>query len=238
VLRFSTAAVGEEAVMAGGDGRSSAGRLGPGQRRGLAVVVVAVALLGWVVPALANGPETGSDPSVTLTVTPSDFVGVGETVTVTGTGFPANAPGTIRQCGGTIAAPQCDQAVAATFMTTATGTIPPTPVVAKRIIDTGTTTFNCGVQACALLATAGGRSSQHHLGIAGAGTLVPASTSPSSTAAVNTLPTLVVSPTTIALQSFWLTAVCPVLRRLVTAVPFVQQLLTSLRNAFGCPPIG
>lgn len=44
------------------------------------------------------------------------------------------------------AGPQCDLPVAATFVTTATGRIPATNVTVKRIVDTGTSTFNCGVQ--------------------------------------------------------------------------------------------
>lgn len=139
------------------------------------------ALLVAVLPASGDTPETGSDPNVTLTVTPSDALSDGQVVTVTGAGFPANTAGTIRQCGGSATPPTCDLTVNVAFVTTAAGDIPPTSVSVERIIDTGTTTFNCGVQACALVATAGGRTSQHHVRMAGAGTSVPTSATSTST---------------------------------------------------------
>ena len=69
-------------------------------RRGITAAGLAVAVLVFVLPAFADTPESGSDPSVTLAVAPNDFVGSGQTVSVTGAGFPANTPGVIRQCGG------------------------------------------------------------------------------------------------------------------------------------------
>lgn len=152
-----------------------------GWRGSLALLGLAVAVVAAVVPAMADVPETGTDPNVTLTVTPADGLSDGQVVTVTGAGFPPNTSGTIRQCGGSVTAPQCDLTVSVPFVTTATGQIPPTSVTVERIIDTGTTTFNCGVQACALVATAGAASSQHHIRMAGAGTSVPPSSSSSST---------------------------------------------------------
>lgn len=155
-------------------------------RGSLALAGLVVAVLVGVLPAFGDTPETGSDPNVTLTVTPSDFLSDGQVVTVTGTGFAPNTAGTIRQCGGTIAAPQCDLTVTASFVTTASGEIPPTSVTVERIIDTGTTTFNCGVQACALVATAGDRTSQHHIRMAGAGTSVPTTTTTPTTSSSST----------------------------------------------------
>lgn len=158
-------------------------------RGSVALGGLAVALCLAVLPALADTPESGLDPNVTLTVTPSDFLTDGQVVTVTGAGFTPNTAGTTRECGGTVAAPQCDLTVMASFVTTASGEIPPTSVTVERIIDTGTTTFNCGVQACALVATAGERTSQHHIRMAGAGTSVPTTTSttaPTTTTSAST----------------------------------------------------
>ena len=199
---------------------------------------LAVAVLVFVLPAFADTPEFGSDPSVTLTVTPDDFVGNGQTVLVTGAGFPANTPGVIRQCGGPPAAPQCDADIAATFVTTATGDIPPTPVTAERIVDTGTTTFNCGVQQCFLVASAGGRTSQHHLSIAGAGTLVPTSTS-SSTTTTTTSPsttTTTTIPATVPIPGANL--VCPLLQSFLGSFPFLSGLIGGLLAVFGCGAVG
>ncbi len=88
-----------------------------------------------------------------------------------------------------------DLTVNVAFVTTATGDIPPTSVSVKRIIDTGTTTFNCGVQACAMVAAAGGRTSQHHVRMAGAGTSVPTSATSTSTSSTSTPPSSSTSTT-------------------------------------------
>ena len=91
-----------------------------------------------------------------------------------GTGFPANTSGLIRECGGSVAAPECDTILSGFFITTATGDFPPTPMTVNRVITTfGSTTYNCSVQACALVADAGGKSSRHHISFAGAGTSHP-----------------------------------------------------------------
>ena len=213
------------------------GRLSPRRRRGLVVTGLAMALLFAVLPAFGDTPESGSDPNVTLTVTPDDLVGVGQQVTVTGAGFPPNTPGIIRQCSGTVAAPQCDMAVAATFVTTASGEIPPTVVTAKRILDTGTTTFNCGVQACALVATAGGTSSRHHIAIAGAGTVVPTSTSVPPSSSSTILPpstTIPPAPSTTIPPVFDRNLICAILQSLVEPLAFLGGLITNLLAVFGC----
>lgn len=206
-------------------GRRPVAALPRSRRRGLVLAGLAVAVLLTVLPAFADTPETGTDPAVTLTVTPSDGLSDGQVVTVTGTGFPAGTAGTIRECGGTAAAPQCDLTVTAAFVTTANGTIPPTSVTVERIIDTGTTTFNCGVQSCMLLASAGGRASQHHIRMAGPGTSIPSSSIPPTS-----LPPLPV------LQGHEL--VCTILQDLLQPFPFVRGLITSLLVLFGCPATG
>ena len=150
-------------------------------------------------------------------------------MSVTGAGFPANTLGVIRQCGGPAAAPQCDADVAATFVTTVAGDIPPTPVTAERLVDTGTTTFNCGVQQCFLVASSGGRTSQHHMSVAGAGTLVPTSVSPSTTT-TTTIPATVPIP----VANF----VCPVLQSFLGSFPFLRGLIGSLLAVLGCGAVG
>lgn len=182
--------------MAGTHGGTWVGGLRPRWRR-LSVGGLALVLLALMLPAFADTPQTGTDPSVTLNVTPSTGLADGQTVTVTGAGFPAGTAGVIRQCGGTVTAPQCDPTTATPFVTTAAGAIPPTAVTVKRIVNTGATTFNCGVQACALVATAGGKSSQHQVRMAGAGTVVPtSSTTTSATTSSTVATTTTSSPTT------------------------------------------
>ena len=145
--------------MGGWRGGTSVGGLGARWRR-LGVAVVAFALLTLVVPAFADTPQTGLDPSVTLNVSPSTGVPDGQVVTVTGTGFPGNGR-RHPAVWGHRDSPQCDPATSTPFVTTAAGTIPPTPFSTKRIVNTGATTFNCGAQTCFLLATAGPKSAQH-----------------------------------------------------------------------------
>ena len=229
------------------------------QRRVLAVVVLAV--IGGALPAFANGPETGADPTVTLTVIPSDFLFDGQTVTVFGTGFPPNTQGTIRECGGTAAAPDCDQTVNVPFTTTAAGTIPTTSVTVKRIINTGSTTYNCGAQSCWLVATAGEKSSQHHIRMASAGTSIPGPTSsipptsspptsgppttvpPTTTPPTSIVPTTVppttILPTSIPLPTLPPTsgALCDGLRALRVVFPGLSGLFTILLQLFSCPPV-
>ena len=126
-------------------------------------------------PAGADTPETGLDPNVTLTVNPDDGLSDGQTVMVTGTGFAPNAAGLIRECAGSVALPECDTVVSGIFFTDASGVIPPSPMTVNRVITTFTTTYNCGISACALVAAAGGKSSRHHISFAGAGTIPPTS---------------------------------------------------------------
>ena len=224
------------------DGGRMTGRMGSG----LFVVGVAMAVLIAVVPAFGDTPESGPDPSVTLTVTPDDQLANGQTVTVTGTGFPPNSAGVIRQCGGSAAAPQCEPGIAAAFLTTSAGDIPPTSVTVERIVDTGTTTFNCGVQQCFLVATAGGRTAQHHISILGAGTVVPTSTSSTSTSTTVTSSTSTsstststsTSSTTTTLPATAFDQVCRVLRALLVPFPFLGQLVGSLLAVLRCAPVG
>ena len=194
------------------------------QCRWMVVIGIAVAVVAAITPAQADTPETGIDPTVTLTVTPSDGLSDGQTVTVTGTGFPPNTQGTINECGGTILMPQCDDLINVPFNTTANGDIPPTTVTLKRIVNTGSTTFNCGAQSCAVVARAGGKMSQHHIRMAGAGTSIP---NPSSSTSSTTTTSLVPLP-----QGG---AVCGLLRQLFGPFPFLSGLLTNLLSVLGCP---
>lgn len=198
-----------------------------GRRRAVLAGLV-LSLLVVVLPAFGDTPETGSDPNVTLTVTPDDLLAPGQTVMVTGTGFPPSTAGTIRQCGLVAGTPQCDLDVAATFTTGPSGEIPATAVTVTRIIDTGSTTFNCGVQTCVLLATAGDRSSQHRFRILGAGTLLPSST----TATSSTVPT----PTTTLLPS--VPSLCAVVQAILEPFPSLRGILDTLLGFLGCRPAG
>jgi hypothetical protein len=181
--------------MAGSHGGLGS-RLGARWRR-LGMAGIVLALLALMLPAFADTPQTGVDPSVTLTVSPSTGLADGQRVTVTGTGFPAAAVGTMRQCGGAGPAVQCDLATMTPFVTTAAGAIPPTAFAVKRVVNTGATTFNCGVQACAIVATAGAKSSQHQVRMAGAGTVVTTSSTTTSSvlSASTTTTTTSVPPT-------------------------------------------
>ena len=143
--------------MTDGRGVFSGSRFGSGLRQGLFVVGLAAALLVAGLPAGADTPETGLDPNVTLTVNPDDGLSDGQTVMVTGTGFAPNAAGLIRECAGSVAVPECDTVVSGIFFTDASGVIPPSPMTVKRVITTFTTTYNCGISACALVAAAGGK---------------------------------------------------------------------------------
>ena len=65
-------------------------RLSRASRVGMVLSGLLVTALVAVLPALADTPETGNSPGVTLTVTPSDGLIDGQVVSVTGTGFPPN----------------------------------------------------------------------------------------------------------------------------------------------------
>ncbi len=227
----------------GDSGRSRSGHVGPGPRRGMFVAGLLVAVLGAVLPAWAHGPESGSNPNVTLTVNP-DTASDQQVVMVTGAGFPPNAAGLIRQCAGSIVAPECDTVVSGFFTTTSTGAIDPSPMTVQRVIHTFTTTYNCSVQACALVATAGGASSQHHITILGAGTSVPTSTSiPTSTSPTTaptqtTAPPTTTPPTTVPPPT---TTLLPPITNLLCAIlgpvsALLGGLLDGLLTALGCPP--
>jgi hypothetical protein len=226
--------------------------MAPASRRGLFLVGLALAVFVVGLPASAHTPETGLQAGVTLTVTPSDNVQNGESVTVTGFGFPVFTDGVIRQCGGTVAAPQCDPLVVGQFRTGSTHHLPPTLVVARRYIDTGSTTFNCGAQACAFVATAGNATSQHHISILGAGTSSvidgPTSTSPTTSATTMPTETTVATPTTVptattiptttttVVQAGLLCDLLGALRRALGS--FLGGLFDGLLNLFNCPPTG
>ncbi len=234
--------------MADGRGGFSISRFGPGVRRGLFVAGLAAALLVGGLPAGADGPESGLDPSVTLTVNPDDNLTDGQSVMVSGAGFPANVPGLIRECGGSVAAPACDTVVSGIFLTGGDGTFPPTPMTVNRVITTfASTTFNCGVQACAIVADAGGKSSRHHITFAGAGTVIPTTsptTGPPPTTAppattipgATTLPppttvppvTTVPPPTTIPITNL----LCALLQPISN---LLGGILNGLLAALGCP---
>jgi hypothetical protein len=234
----------KEATMHGGFWIRQLGRVAPGVRRGLLVTVVAGAVLASGLPASANGPESGADPSVTMTVSPSDNLLDGQSVYATGSGWPTFADGIIRQCGITAAGPQCDQAVAGQFKTGAAPVLPKTLVQVKRYVNTGTTTFNCGVQACALVATAGGKTSQHHIAILGAGTSSSIDEGPATTAGTmdtttSTSPaTTVPSPTTTVAGPGTAGLVCNLLTGLRGILGgLLAGLFDSLLTFFGCPPV-
>lgn len=169
-------------------------RLGVRWRR-LAVGGIVLVLMALMLPAFADTPQTGIDPSVTLTVSPSTGLADGQGVTVTGNGFPGGTVGIMRQCGGAVAAPQCDLTTTTPFFTTPAGAIPPTPFAVKRIVNTGATTFNCGVQACAIVATAGAKSSQHSVRMASAGTVLTTSSTTSSVPSASSTTTTTVQTT-------------------------------------------
>ncbi len=198
-------------------------------RRRAALAGLVLSLFVVVLPAFGDTPEFGPDPNVTLTVTPDDLLANGQTVMVTGTGFPPNTAGTIRRCGVVAGTPQCDVDVAATFTTGPSGEIPPTAVTVTRIVDTGSTTFNCGVQACVLVATAGDRSSQHGVRILGAGTLVPSST----TATSSTMP----ASTTTSLPPS-VPSLCAPVQAILEPFPFLRSFLDALLVSIGCPARG
>lgn len=224
--------------MAAGRGRFSISRVGPGVRRGLFASGLAAAVLVAGLPAGAHTPEHGLDPSVTLTVSPDDALTDGQNVWVTGTGFPANAAGLIRECGGSVAVPECDTVVQGFFSTNSAGEIPPSPMTVNRVINTFTTSYNCGVQACALVADAGGKSSRHHISFGGAGTIMPTSSSSSSSS--STTPTTAGGPTTVPTTIPTATTV-PLLPNLLCAIlqpisDLLGGILNGLLAALGCPP--
>ena len=86
-----------------------------------------------------------------------------------------------------MALPECDTVVPGIFFTDGNGDIPSGPMTVNRVITTFTTTYNCGISACALVAAAGGKSSRHHISFAGAGT-VPPTSSPTTVPGVTTVP--------------------------------------------------
>jgi hypothetical protein len=164
-------------------------------KRRLGVAGIVLVLLALMLPAFADTPQTGLDPSVTLTVSPSTGLADGQSVTVTGSGFPGSTVGTMRQCGGAVTTPHCDLTTTTPFVTTAAGAIVPTAFAVKRIVNTGATTFNCGVQACAIVATAGAKTSQHQVRMASAGTVLTTSSTTSSVPSASSTTTTAVPPT-------------------------------------------
>jgi hypothetical protein len=214
-------------------------------------LVVAVLVAG--LPARADTPETGADPSVTLTVTPDDGVSDGTTVTVTGTGFPANASGMVRQCAGSVAAPECDTYVAANFIAGSNGAFAPILIQAQRTIHTFTVTHDCSAEACAMVAEAGGRSTRHHISILAPGMTVPPTTSPPITSAPTTIaesttvapttttatpPTSTAPPATGLPQAPAENVLCAILRAVGELLPgLLGGIVNGLLNLLGCAPL-
>jgi hypothetical protein len=239
--------------MADGRGGFSISEMGVGLRRGLFAGGLAVAVLLAGLPAGADAPEHGLDPTVSLTVTPDDALGDGQSVMVTGTGFPPHASGLIRECGGSVAVPDCDLTLSGGFLTDGNGNIPPSPMSVDRVISNFTSSYNCGVQACFLVADAGGKSSRHHISFAGAGTVPPSSTTTSSPTTTppttigggTTVPpqTTVPGATTVPAGSTPATTVpenllCVIIRGLGQALPgLVGTLADALLRLLGCAPL-
>ncbi|MEA2686268.1 MAG: Neocarzinostatin family [Actinomycetota bacterium] len=226
-------------------------RLGAGPRRALVLAGLAVATLVATLPAGADAPETGDDPSVSISVSPSDGLSDNVTVTVTGSGFPAGVAGLLRLCAGTASAPACDTTRSGIFFTDPTGHIPPSPLSVTRIITTiGGGTFNCGVSPCGVIATAGGKTSRHHVSFLGAGTLPPSSTTPTTAGTIppsSTATTVTTIPggTTIPGSTTTTTRVVgpPVFQNLLCAIlgavsRLLGGLLDGLLNSLGCVTTG
>jgi Neocarzinostatin family len=225
-------------------------RMGPGPRRGLFLAGLTVALLVAVLPAGADTPEGGGTPGASLTVTPDDNLSDGHVVSVSGAGFPANIAGQIRQCRDT-SPPACDTTRSESFITNASGQIPPTDYEVRRIITAfGPTTFNCSTQACALVAEAGGANARHHITILGAGTVTsPTTAGPptTSTSTTNGTPTTAATTTNVPPTSVTTTTllppagglICDLLRGLRGILGgFLAPVFDALLNLFGCPPVG
>ncbi len=230
--------------MATGRGAFSISGLRAGVRKGFFVAGLAAVVVVAGLPAGADSPEFGADPNVKLTVSPSDGLTDGQTVMVSGTGFGANSAGLIRECGGSAAVPECDTTLSGIFFTDANGAFPPSPMTVNRVITSFVTSFNCGAQACALVADAGGKSSRHHISFAGAGTVGPtSSTSPTSTSSTSTIPPGSTVPTTLPPSSpTTTTPLGPIVNLLCAILQPVSDLLGGLLDgltaALGCPQTG
>ena len=239
--------------MASGRGMFSISRKGSRARGALVLVGLTGAVLVAGLPANAHTPEHGLDPTVTLTVYPDDALTDGQNVFVTGTGFPANQAGLIRECAGSVAAPECDTIVQGIFFTSPTGEIPPSPMTVNRVVNTFATSYNCGVQSCALVADAAGKSSRHHITFAAAGTVMP-TTTPTTIGGATTVPTIPGQttipgpttipsattvpppPTTIGLPPQVPNLLCAILQPISN---LLGGLLNGLLVALGClPPAG
>ncbi len=226
-------------------------------RLGTLVIGAVLGLVAVVLPAFGDTPESGQDPRVTLTVVPDLLSGPTSDVTVTGSGFPPNTAGVLRQCTANLTGQMCDETLVVAFTTTSSGNIPPTTVTVKRVIDpAGPSTFNCSIQVCALVARAGNAVSQHQIRFAGAGTVPPTSTSTTSTSTTSTSTTststtststtststpstsTTSTSTTSTTVPTGLTTVCPILRALATAFPFLAPILGNVAVALGCPVTG
>jgi|GEM_PF-5125966 len=229
-------------------GTTATRRVRPGVRRALLVAALASGVVVAALPAGAEGPETGLDPTVSLTVNPDHGLSDGQTVTVTGAGFPANTSGLIRQCAGSVSLPECDTVVSGFFLTGPNGEISITPMTVQRVITTFNTTYNCAITACALVADAGGRSSRHHVSFAGAGTVPPPTTSPPTTTGGPTTlppPTTTPPPTTVppligpsTTTPVGENILCVIVRALGKALPgLLGALADALLRLLGCAPL-
>ena len=208
-----------------------------GLRLSTLVIGAVLGLVAIMLPAFGDTPESGPDPRVTLTVVPDLLSGPTSNVTVTGSGFPPNTAGVLRQCIANLS--ECDETLVVAFTTTSSGNIPPTTVTVKRVVDpAGPSSFNCGIEVCALVARAGNAVSQHQIRFAGAGTVTVPSTSTSSTSTSTTSTSTTSTSTTSTTVPTGLTTVCPILRTLAAAFPFLAPILGNVAVALGCPVTG
>ncbi len=217
-------------------------RTSPAARRGVIVGGLAVALLTLMLPVRADNPEWGPSPFVFMTVTPDDALSDGQMVSVQAGPFPLHGTATVRQCTAGPQGPLCDPAVLASVGTGSSGNIGPLTVAVKRVISTGSTTVNCGITPCSLVAfpDRGDEWTQHHISFAGAGTIVdPTTTSPTSpststappTSTVTTTPTPTTSTTSVLSPLSGL--LCDLLRVLSD---LLGGLLDGLLTFLNCPP--
>lgn len=231
-------------------GWTAVARVRPALRRGMVAAALAVVVMVAGLPAGADSPETGADPTVTLTVNPDDGLVDGQTVTVTGTGFPGNTAGLIRQCAGSVAVPECDTLVSGFFLTDPAGNVPPAPMTVQRVITGFASTYDCGVTACFLVADAGGKSSRHHITFGGATTTAgPPTTAPTTTGGVTTVPPVTTTPpaTTVPPPPTTIPpdpppptegVLCVIVRALGEALPSILGGLADfLLQLLGCAPL-
>lgn len=164
-------------------------------RRRTLVLAVTLTAVGAGV-ALANTPEGGFQPGVTITVTPSDNLSDQATVHVEGTGFGNQRTVNIYPCD-TLNPQSCGSQVGPPVTTNATGQFA-IDVAVTRTFTAGTPpaarAVNCGTEQCVLSATNNaGPVAQHHInftgGIVFTGPTTTSSTLPPTTVASTTTTT-------------------------------------------------